>query len=111
LRAVITQIQQWLQEAPHPWWHHLPPERQQRRHRIALLARRLLSWLKQRRQLIGVALGLYLALCLLPVLRGLPGLGLVAVLPVLLVPPVGAMIYWLVWQDYHQQPSLFHDGH
>lgn len=90
-----------LRKPPHPWWHHLPPERRSRREHQRLLLRRLRAWLQQRRQLIGLSVGFYLLLCLLPVLLGLPALGLVALLPLLLVPPVGVLVYWLMWKEFH----------
>ena len=86
---------------PHPWWQHLPPERRRRRDHVRLLWRRLLAWARQRRQLIGLSISFYLLLCLFPVLLGLPALGFVALLPLLLVPPVGALVYWLTWKDFH----------
>lgn len=86
---------------PHPWWQHLPPERRRRRDHARLRLRRLRAWAAQRRQLIGLSLGFYLLLCLLPVLLGLPALGVVALLPLLLVPPVGYLVYWLTWKEFH----------
>jgi len=87
--------------SPHPWWHHLPPERRRRRDYVRLLSRRARAWLLQRRQLIVSALAFYLLLCLVPFLLGVPALALMALLPVLLVPPVGYLVYWLVWKEFH----------
>jgi hypothetical protein len=86
---------------PHPWWQHLPAERRSRRQHARLVLRRLRAWLLLRRQQIGLASGFYLLLCLLPILLGRPALGLVALLPLLLVPPVGYLIYWLMWKEFH----------
>ena len=86
---------------PHPWWHQLPPERRTRREHTILLYRRLRAWLWVRRQRVLLTIGFYLLLCILPILFGLPALGVVALLPLLLIPPVGVLLYWLVWKDYH----------
>lgn len=90
-----------LLPSPHPWWLHLPAEQRRRRHHARLLLRRLRAWLQQRRQRLGMALAFYLGLCMLPLLAGLPLLGVAALLPLLLVPPVGVLVYWLVWKEFH----------
>ena len=86
---------------PHPLWQHLPPERRTRQAKLQLEARRWLAWLKQRRQRIGVAVGLYTLLWLIPLLLQQPLITSFALLPLVLVPPVGWLIYWLVWQEFH----------
>ena len=90
----------WL-APPHPWWHYLPPERRRKRDKLRLLIRRLRCWMLQRRQLICLALASYLLICALPMLFGLPLLVVIASLPLFLVPPVGLLIYWLVWKEFH----------
>mgnify|MGYP006292495753 CR=1 FL=1 len=86
---------------PHPWWHHLPPERRNRTEHTRLLWRRVRSWLRLRRQRLLLTISFYLVLCMLPMLFGLPFLGVVALMPLLLIPPIGFLLYWLVWKDYH----------
>ena len=86
---------------PHPLWQHLPPERRTRQAKLQLEARRWLAWLKQRRQRIAVAVGLYTLLWLIPLLLQQPLITSFALLPLVLVPPVGWLIYWLVWQEFH----------
>ncbi|MAH59161.1 MAG: hypothetical protein CMN91_12120 [Synechococcus sp. ARS1019] len=86
---------------PHPLWQHLPPERRTRQAKLQLQARRWLAWLKQRRQRIAVAVGLYTLLWLIPLLLQQPLITSFALLPLVLVPPVGWLIYWLVWQEFH----------
>ena len=86
---------------PHPLWQHLPPERRTSQAKLRLEARRWLAWLKQRRQRIGVAVGLYTLLWLIPLLLQQPLITSFALLPLVLVPPVGWLIYWLVWQEFH----------
>lgn len=90
-----------LRQPPHPWWHYLPAERRRRREVARLLLRRCRAWLAQRRQLIVLAIGFYLILCSLPLCLGLPVLAVVAILPLILVPPVGFLVYWLVWKEFH----------
>lgn len=97
----MRRVLQHLRQPPHPWWQHLPAERRRRRERIRLQARRWRAWLSQRRQLIALTVGFYLMLCSLPLLLGLQALAVVAILPLLLVPPVGYLVYWLVWKEFH----------
>lgn len=85
----------------HPWWQHVPSHRRDRLH-LQVRGQRLWAWLRQRRVRIGLAVGVYLALCLLPLLLGEPTLVLVALLPVLLVPPVGYLAYRLTWLEFHR---------
>ena len=86
---------------PHPLWQHLPPERRSQRARLQLQAWRWWAWLQQRRQRIGVAIGLYVLIWLIPLLLQQPLITSFALLPLVLVPPVGWLIYWLVWQEFH----------
>ena len=86
---------------PHPLWQHLPPERRSRRARLQLKACRWWAWLQQRRQRIGLAIGLYVLVWLIPLLLQQPLITSFALLPLVLVPPVGWLIYWLVWQEFH----------
>lgn len=85
----------------HPWWSHLPAEQQTRQHRFTLIRRRLQAWLKRKPQRIGLTVITYAFLCSLPLLWGLPLISLVALLPLLLVPPLGLLVYWLVWKEFH----------
>ena len=86
---------------PHPFWHLLPAEQQGRRQRFQLHRKRLAAFLRLRRQRIVLTIAFYLLLCGLTILLGLPQLAGVAILPLLLVPPVGYLIYWLVWKEFH----------
>lgn len=85
----------------HPWWQHVPVERQRRLQR-QVWKLRAWAWLRARKVRIGLALAVYLILCLLPLLLGEPTLVLVALLPVLLVPPVGYLAYRITWLDFHR---------
>ena len=96
-----TTLRERLQQPVHPWWQHLPEHQRTRQHLLRLQRRRLLAWLKRKPQRIGLTVIAYALLCSLPLLWGLPLISLVALLPLLLVPPVGVLVYWLVWQEFH----------
>ena len=90
------------QRAPiHPLWDYLPRERRSRQALLQLRLRRLWAWLKQKRQRIGLVVLLYLLIWSIPLLAGEPLLSAFAVLPLVLVPPVGYLVYWLVWKEFH----------
>ena len=86
---------------PHPLWQYLPPERRKARHRQALQRKRLLSWFRGHRQRIGLITTLYLLIWCLPLLLGQVLITASALLPLLLVPPVGWLVYWLMWKEFH----------
>ena len=86
---------------PHPLWNYLPPERRTARHRRDLQRQRLLSWLRGRRQRIGLITTVYLLIWCLPLLWGQALITASALLPLLLVPPVGWLVYWLMWKEFH----------
>lgn len=88
-------------QSPHPFWHHLPPERRSRTARWALQLRRLRAWLGKRRQRVTLTLVVYLLVWSLPLLVGQPVITVFALMPLLLVPPVGWLVYWLVWKEFH----------
>ncbi len=89
------------QPDPHPLWQHLPAEQRTRQARLKLEARRGLAWVNRRRQRIAIAIGLYVLLWLIPLLFNQVMITSFALLPLLLVPPVGGLVYWLVWQEFH----------
>lgn len=101
-RALALRKPSALQAQPHPWWEHLDPDHNRRQLRRQLLWIRVRAWLGVRRHRIELALAIYLLLCAVPLLMGQLLLSAYALLPVLLVPPVGFLIYWLVWLDFHQ---------
>ena len=85
----------------HPLWRHLPLERQHLRTRLALRSRRLLSRLRGRRERVVLVTTFYTLIWCLPLLLGQPLITFFALLPLLLVPPVGLLVYWLVWREFH----------
>ena len=54
------------------------------------------------RQRIGLVLAIYLITWSIPLLAGQPMISVFAVIPLILVPPVGLLIYCLVWKDFHE---------
>lgn len=86
---------------PHPWWPHVPAGDRRRLRRQARWLR-LRAWMERRPHQIQLLVGVYLGLCAIPVLLGLVGLGGLALLPLLLVPPVGYLVYRLVWLEFHR---------
>ena len=87
---------------PHPLWHLRPKEQQGKRHRVNLHIKRFKSLLYRRRVRIGLTISFYLILCSLAAVWGLPQVAGVSIIPLLLVPSVGYLIYWLVWTEFHQ---------
>ena len=85
----------------HPWRSHLPPGQRASR-ALQLAGLRWRERLQRRRSRILLALIVYVALCLLPLRIGQPHLTLMALLPLLLVPPVGYLAYLLAWHEFHR---------
>ena len=88
-------------QGPHPLWQYLPPERRNRRERLAFRSRRLLARLQGRRERVVVVSGVYLLIWLIPLAFGQVLSPVFALLPLVLVPPVGLLVYWLVWKEFH----------
>ena len=86
---------------PHPLWKYRPADQQTPGHRRRLQRQRLWAWMQNRRQRISLLLTLYVVLWMLPLLWGQVLISLFALLPLLLVPPLGWLVYWLVWKDFH----------
>ncbi|QNI95466.1 hypothetical protein SynA15127_02402 [Synechococcus sp. A15-127] len=85
----------------HPLWPYRPAKAQTPLARLRLRMRRLWAWLKQKRQRIVLMLLGYVLVWSIPLLLGEPLLTVFALLPLLLVPPVGLLIYRLVWKEFH----------
>ena len=84
----------------HPWWQHVPQDQRQKLQRQRRWLH-LKAWLGIRNNRIKLLLGFYLLLCLVPLGLGLFTLVAFAIMPLLLVPPVALLIYWLVWKEFH----------
>lgn len=94
LRALVS-------DGVHPWWRHLPADQQTGTKRWQLIRRRIQAWLRRKPQRIGLTVASYLIISSLPLFWMLPLISVVALLPLLIVPPVGVLVYWLVWQEFH----------
>ena len=86
---------------PHPLWRHLPQEQRTRFHKCRLETRRSLSWVKRRQQKIKIIAILYVAIWAIPWLLGQPIISIFAYIPLILVPPVGWLVFRLVWHEFH----------
>ena len=85
----------------HPLWPYRPAKARTSLARLRLRLQRLWAWLKQKRQRIALVLIGYVLIWSIPLLLGEPLLTVFALLPLLLVPPVGLLIYRLVWKEFH----------
>ena len=85
----------------HPLWPYRPAKAQTPLASLRLRMRRLGAWLKQKRQRIALVLIVYVLIWSIPLLLGEPLLTVFALVPLVLVPPVGLLIYRLVWKEFH----------
>ena len=99
--SILAELQHADNAPIHPLWTYLPRERRSRKALFQLRLRRLWAWLKQKRQRIGLVVILYLLIWSIPLLAGEHLLTAFALLPLVLVPPVGYLVYWLVWKEFH----------
>ena len=85
----------------HPLWRYLPRERQNRQERLRLRSRRLVARLQGRRERVVLVTTIYVLIWSIPLLVGQPLITFFALLPLLLVPPVGWMVYRLMWREFN----------
>ena len=85
----------------HPLWRYRPAKAQSQLARLRLRMRRRWAWLKLKRQRIALVLIGYVLIWSIPLLLGEPLLSVFALMPLVLVPPVGLLIYRLVWKEFH----------
>lgn len=100
-KTIWNQLQHNEQQTIHPLWHYLPEHQRSTRQLSAIRRRRLWAWLKQRRQRITTLLVGYVVIWTVPLLLGEPLMTVFALLPLLLVPPVGYLVYRLVWMEFN----------
>lgn len=100
-RSILAELQHADNAPIHPLWTFLPREQRSRKALFQLRLRRIWAWLKQKRQRIGLVVILYLLIWSIPLLVGELLLTAFALLPLVLVPPVGYLVYWLVWKEFH----------
>jgi len=62
---------------------------------------RLREAISRRNVLISALFTAYIAICLGLLLSGTGSVAVLASLPLLLVPPVGCLAYWLLWKEFH----------
>ena len=60
-----------------------------------------MSRMQGRQERLVVVTGLYVLIWLIPLAFGQVLISVFALLPLLLVPPVGLLVYWLVWREFH----------
>ena len=84
------------------WSGFLPPEQRRRAERERRL-RRLVTSLRRPRSLLVVLVvaDVVLALALGIWAQSLT-LAVLALLPLVLAPPIGYLAYWLLWHDFHR---------
>jgi hypothetical protein len=84
----------------HPWWNYVPKSARAGRLNSAR-KRRWQQRFQKRPVRIAILVGLYAALCTFPLLMGVQSLAMLAVLPLLLLPALGYLVYWLTWKEFH----------
>ena len=100
-QSIASQLRHTADDPIHPFWPYLPREARTTRMLCQLRMRRLRFWLSQRRQSIRLILIAYVVVWSIPLLIGQFLMTVVALLPLVLVPPVGYLVYWLVWKEFH----------
>ena len=85
----------------HPFWQHQSPQRKTTRARATLKLHRFCAWLQGKKQRLSLVLTFYLMIWCIPLALGQPLITVFALLPLLVVPPVGLLVYWLVWREFH----------
>ncbi len=83
-------------------WSAFVPRSQLSRVRRERLALRWRQRLSSRPVLVAALLLAYLAVCVGLMLWSSASIGVLALLPLLLAPPVGYLAYWLVWREFHE---------
>ena len=99
--SLLEQLRHSHKKPIHPLWSYLPDDQRNLQALNVLRRRRIWAWLKQKRQLIGVVVLAYILMWSVPLLIGEPLMTVFAFLPLVLVPPVGYLVYWLVWKEFH----------
>ncbi len=86
---------------PGAWWRYVPePDRRKRLQRWRRAW--LVAQLQRRRVQIALLVALNVLIALLPWWMGLHSLTVLALLPLVSVPLVGALAYWITWGEFHR---------
>jgi hypothetical protein len=83
-------------------WSDFVPDTERSSRRRRRRRAQAYAMLRDRKALIKISLGFYLSICVLLLLTGQLLLTAYALLPVVLTPPLGYMMYWLVWKEFHE---------
>ena len=83
------------------WADYLPPDQRGRRSRRRW-RQRLFTRLRQRRVLVGSCVAAYLIWCLALLANGMVFVFILALLPILFLPPLAYLAWWLVWKEFNQ---------
>lgn len=86
---------------PGDWSQYIPLQERPRVERQRQRRRWLLR-LRQRRALINLCVGIYLLWCGALLLRGMLFAFSLSLLPILVLPPLGYLAWWLVWKEFNQ---------
>jgi hypothetical protein len=88
-------------EHPGAWMRYVPEAERPRR-----LRQWRRAWLKaqlqRRRVQIALLVVLNVVICLVPWWMGLRSLTVLALLPIVSVPLVGGLAYWITWGEFHR---------
>lgn len=83
------------------WSRHVPVARR----RQAVLHRyiqRIYTRVSSRRARLAYLVVVYLIICAYVLVSTSPSVAFLALAPLLLLPGLGLLAYWLVWSDYHR---------
>ena len=83
-------------------WSEYVPEQERREIERRRRFRRVLTKLRERRMLISLCVGIYLLWCVALLLRGMVFAFSLSLLPILVLPPLGYLAWWLVWKEFNQ---------
>lgn len=83
------------------WSHYLPPGERRRRDRRRRL-QRWLTALRQRRSVIVACVAVYLCWCMALLVGQMWFAFSLALLPLLFLPPLGYLAWWLVWKEFNE---------
>ena len=83
-------------------WSDYLPDRERRRVERRRERQRWRTRLRERRVLISLCIGVYLLWCVALLLRGMLFAFSLSLLPILVLPPLGYLAWWLVWKEFNQ---------
>jgi hypothetical protein len=84
----------------HAWWTYVPTEKRRNLQLHSWQRRLRQRFIRRRNVVVAVAL-FYLLLCLLLNVFGAGSLISLAMMPLLLLPMVTLLAWWLAWKEFH----------